>query len=323
MWKRLLPFATLLASVTIAIPAFAEVILQEFCRQGGCYQTKFIRKVASEQSVTGTFYTIETASRNWKDTAQPTNNWSEPRVSYANCSTTQPAYIFISGENYVVHLLNPGNRFDPSFIQASQEMYWVICHNFVGPFRSPNTSMPEHARRLGYPLNREIDQLELSSEAELRDFFGISQHESNQSNISSIEIGTRYLIRELPPSIEFLHSSVVGDVFVYPSFWISLVQQEEQESLWFSIGIGHQGQQGIFELIDTADSPELKPGQSFAIMGCTYNDIPDPEIYAIVRYTDTEYWTQIVQAWRANRRTWQIEPISTEGIRCYNRSWGV
>ena len=38
MWKRLLPFATLLASVTIAIPAFAEVILQEFCRQGGCYQ---------------------------------------------------------------------------------------------------------------------------------------------------------------------------------------------------------------------------------------------------------------------------------------------
>ena len=132
MWKHLLTLATLLACLPIAKPAFSEVILQEFCRQGGCYQTKFIRKVASEQSISGTFYTIETALRSWKHGEQPRNNW-ETKISYANCSTIQPAYIFISGENYVVHHLNPGNGFDPFFIQASQEMYWVTCHNFVGP----------------------------------------------------------------------------------------------------------------------------------------------------------------------------------------------
>jgi hypothetical protein len=159
----------------LAQPAFAEVILQEYCRQGGCFQTKFIRKTASQQSATGTFYTIETASRSWRDTEQPRNNWSEPNISYANCSTTRPAYIFRTEDTYYVHRLNPGSSFDPFFIQASQEMYWVTCHNFVGPFRGPNTSMTERARQLGYPLNLEINQVELASEAELRQFFGVQE----------------------------------------------------------------------------------------------------------------------------------------------------
>jgi len=34
MWKHLLTLATLLACLPIAKPAFAEVILQEYCRQG-------------------------------------------------------------------------------------------------------------------------------------------------------------------------------------------------------------------------------------------------------------------------------------------------
>ena len=320
MWKHLLTLATLLTSVTIAKPAFAEVILQEECRQGECFQTKFIRKVASEQSATGTFYTIETAKRSWRYGEQPGNTWSEPEINYVNCSIAKPAYIFtgIQGD-IIVHFLNPGTRFEPSFTQASQEMYWVTCHNFIGPFRSPNTSMTAHAFRLGYPLTLEIHQVELGSDSELRQIFGISQREFD---ISSIDIGNRYLLRELSPNIESLHGSVVGDVFAYPNFWISLMQQEEQKSLWFSIGIGHQGQQGIFQLIDKADFPALRRGQSFA-KPCTYNGTSDPEIFAIVHYTNTEYWTQIVQAWRANRSTWKIEPISTEGIRCYNRSWGV
>lgn len=59
----------------LAQPAFAEVILQAQCRQGGCFQTKFIRKTASQQSATGMFYTIE--------------KWWQRNIPKSYCSTAQ------------------------------------------------------------------------------------------------------------------------------------------------------------------------------------------------------------------------------------------
>ena len=165
----------------LAQPAFAEVILQHFCRRDICHQTKFISKTAPRQSATGTFYTIETADRSWRYGEQPGNTWSEPEISYVNCSTTRPAYIFsLPSFSYLfVHLINPGEPHQQFSMSGSEEMYWVTCHNFVGPFSDYDTGesfMTERARQLGYPLNLPLDQLEADSEAELLELFGVSQN---------------------------------------------------------------------------------------------------------------------------------------------------
>lgn len=135
-------------------------------------------------------------------------------------------------------------------------------------------------------------------------------------------IGTRYLSNTLPSGVQQRSGWLVGDIDASPNFWASHVREGSQDMLWFQIGLGYQGQQAIFEVIDTAELPFMGPGEGLEI-ACECNGNPDPEIFAIVRYTDTEYLTQIRHAWRANRTSRQIEPISTEGIRCYNPGWGV
>jgi len=135
-------------------------------------------------------------------------------------------------------------------------------------------------------------------------------------------IGTRYLSNTLPQGVEYRSGWLVGELRERDDFWLSQVRQRNQDWIWFQIRLGDQGQQAVFEVMDELALPYVRQGEGLQ-SACEQNGNPDPEIFAIARHTDTEYLTQIRQAWRANRTSQQIEPISTDGIRCYNPGWGV
>jgi hypothetical protein len=67
--------------------------------------------------------------------------------------------------------------------------------------------------------------------------------------------------------------------------------------------------------------PPLKKDQTYAL-GCTQNGVSDPEIVTYVKATDQEFYTEIIHAWRANRRLEKFEKISTKGIKCSNEGFG-
>jgi hypothetical protein len=85
----------------------------------------------------------------------------------------------------------------------------------------------------------------------------------------------------------------------------------------------------IIEIIDAvrvpADNIRLEPVQSgqyvVAAGSCLISGTPDPEILAIVRQTNDEYFTDIRQAWRANRETLRFENISIADITCQNSQY--
>ena len=71
-------------------------------------------------------------------------------------------------------------------------------------------------------------------------------------------------------------------------------------------------------------APSNPQGDYFIHSGCSINDGPiDPEIEAVLGNQETEFITDIRQAWRANRQTRQLEVLSTEGIACENPGWGL
>ena len=162
MWKHLLSFITAVTCLPIAQAAYAEVLFSPTCRQGHCFQSKFIRKVAAEESTTGTLYTVEIASRSWPMGTEPPSIWNSPGQSYVNCSKFQPAGIFKSsfGEEdvFVVHLLDPDTLTPALFMIGSYEVYGTTCHNLVGPFSFSESLNPisNATQSLGYnPFLRE------------------------------------------------------------------------------------------------------------------------------------------------------------------------
>ena len=72
-------------------------------------------------------------------------------------------------------------------------------------------------------------------------------------------------------------------------------------------------------LIDFDPQGELNLAHHCHING---NQI-DMAIFAIIKLEDAEYYTDVRQAWRANRGTGKIEEISSQGIACENPGWGV
>lgn len=135
-------------------------------------------------------------------------------------------------------------------------------------------------------------------------------------------IGTRYVGGSMPDGIMNIGGWVIGDFQAEPSYWLSHVQQGDQRMLWFEIAVGRQGNQAVFEVIDTANLPPMRPDE-FLAMVCQINQMDDPELVAIAQDADTAYFTRLSAAWRANRSTGRLEPISTENLRCYNPAWDI
>lgn len=161
MLRTFLPVATLFSVLFIALPASAELILSQWCRQGYCGETKYLGKTLVQQGQNGALYAVELARRSYPMDSTPPATFEPSETSYIYCSTSRPAYIFVADDTIYAHLLNPGGDWY-GYNAGDYPIYWATCHNFVGPdFFSPE--MTNRAIRLGYPLNLESDQIELNN----------------------------------------------------------------------------------------------------------------------------------------------------------------
>ncbi|KAM3112798.1 hypothetical protein [Phormidesmis sp. 146-33] len=136
-------------------------------------------------------------------------------------------------------------------------------------------------------------------------------------------IGLRY--RNLPKGLTDLGGWVVGDGTT-SRIAVAQVAQGSQQMLWLEKLQDYDSNgRPMYHVIDVLNLPTIKQTERLTAgsRGCTQNGKRDPELAVIVKETNTEKWTQISRAWRANRRTGKFEKISTKGIVCENFAWGV
>lgn len=74
---------------------------------------------------------------------------------------------------------------------------------------------------------------------------------------------------------------------------------------------------------DQMPFPQTPRGQEVVFSSCELNGELNETIIAVVKVTDTEWYTTVRQAYRANLNTGRFEKISTKGIRCLNEGWGI
>jgi hypothetical protein len=74
---------------------------------------------------------------------------------------------------------------------------------------------------------------------------------------------------------------------------------------------------------DQMPYPEAPSGFQVVYGLCQRNGNPDETIIAIVKTTDTKWYTVIRSAYRANLDTGRFEKVSIKGLRCSNEGWGV
>jgi hypothetical protein len=100
------------------------------------------------------------------------------------------------------------------------------------------------------------------------------------------------------------------------------VQRDQVKMLWLTKLLKwNRGGAVPRKVVDVLELPILSKSQKLHYAFCRLNGTYDREIIAIAEATNTEFRTNIYQAWRANTKTEKIEPISPEGIACENSSW--
>ncbi len=130
---------------------------------------------------------------------------------------------------------------------------------------------------------------------------------NNQQN-SRRYIGLRY--RNLPRGLESLGGWIIGDAVEGKEYAISYLKQGRKQMLWLEILLSRDSEgKPSFEVIDVLDLPRVKsPDQLSGGAGqCKLNQVTDPEIIAIAKYQDAEFWTEISRAWRANRQVASLQ----------------
>lgn len=71
------------------------------------------------------------------------------------------------------------------------------------------------------------------------------------------------------------------------------------------------------KILDAIDLAPRAAGEILEAVNCRLAGVADEEIAAVVRFADgPEFSTSTRLAWRLNRHTERIEPISPEGIDC-------
>jgi hypothetical protein len=102
--------------------------------------------------------------------------------------------------------------------------------------------------------------------------------------------------------------------FGIAEFWSS----EKRFLLFFRIDDSKQIITNVLE-IDKKDLQNKKTTEY-----CSTKNGFDSEIIAIVKDSDSEFYTEIVKAWKANRKTGKFEKVSKRKIKkCGNESYGI
>lgn len=147
---------------TLALPAFADIILPSQCHMGMCIGLRFLEKTLLEDFGNERFYSVELQPvvTSMESGIPPT---FEPETHYVLCSTTRPTHVFRGSESYLANFLNPGlDDSEYGYSRGFYPIYWVTCHNFVGP-EFFSQEMTNRAINLGYPLNLQSDQVEINN----------------------------------------------------------------------------------------------------------------------------------------------------------------
>lgn len=74
---------------------------------------------------------------------------------------------------------------------------------------------------------------------------------------------------------------------------------------------------------DQMPYPEAPTGFQVVYNQCERNGKPDQTIVAVIKTANTEWYTVVRSAYKANLDTGRFEKISIKGLRCGNEGWGV
>lgn len=74
---------------------------------------------------------------------------------------------------------------------------------------------------------------------------------------------------------------------------------------------------------DQLSFPRIPRGHDIVFANCERDGKRDETVLALVKTTKTEWWSQVLSAYRADLNTGRFEKIPTKGIRCLNEGWGV
>lgn len=117
-----------------------------------------------------------------------------------------------------------------------------------------------------------------------------------------------------------ISSAIIGEPNKF-DFGIAQIKNKELNVILFNKVV--PGLKATFEILDTLQIRNLKETEYISYQLCRKDSINDSEIIAVVLFEDTEYYTEVLKAWRANRKTGKIIEIETTGIDCMNEGYGV
>lgn len=127
----------------------------------------------------------------------------------------------------------------------------------------------------------------------------------------------------LPNGVLNAGGALIGDIGK-TSYGLSFVSRGPAEMLWLEHVTGGTNRHLRWRVDAALDLPVLQHGQTVAWGAtCAIDGANDPEIVAVVVDTDTERYTQIVRAWRADRQHGTFRDVSTRGITCENEGYGA
>ena len=160
-----------------------------------------------------------------------------------------------------------------------------------------------------------------------------SKNTYGDSEYIGLRVGGSY--GEPPSELEALGGWGVVDIDQpssnEPGFSVHSYLKGDELLLFFYKGIDNN----VAEVLDVIAFPttDVEAGadyqnKTWAVANfCSLSDNPysdrDWEIVTLAKKTNTEFFTEHKQAWRANKETEVFEPISTEGISCENDSYGI
>jgi hypothetical protein len=127
----------------------------------------------------------------------------------------------------------------------------------------------------------------------------------------------------LPNGVLNSGGALIGDTGK-TSYGLSFVSRGPAQMLWLEHVTGGTNRHICWRVDAVLDLPVLPHGQVLARgAACGIDSTNDPEIVAVVVDTDTERYTQIMRAWRADRQHRAFRDVSTRRISCENEGYGA
>jgi hypothetical protein len=134
-------------------------------------------------------------------------------------------------------------------------------------------------------------------------------------------IGVEFGPDSMPPGYTeetgYVMGYLEGDEYI-----IDHVSRAKLQMLWFC-KLTSRDTEGrpYLRILDILILPRIEKNEELLMGTCKFNDEMDPEIVAIVKFSESEIKSEVVLAWRASRNSRKFEIIPTANITCVNESF--